>query len=193
MIAAAARAIIRIHQLKIVHADDYFCLVATAALIAGAGLFYAFIGILYTVHAISEGKTIPPPNFVQEIEHAASQAQIAELLCWTTIFSIKFSFLFYFRALVNRLHKMEVWWWFTFAVFIPITAIIIPGPFIVCPHTGPSVLCRLSRLHTDSSTNIHVVYCSSNPGFLRREHGFLYFTVASDIVTDIMRRESKSW
>ncbi len=147
MVAAAARATIRIYHLKIVHADDYLFLIATAALIAGTGLYYAFIGILYTSQAIS---FIPPPDFLQESEHAATHAFAANLLCWTTIFSIKFSFLFYFRALVNRLYKMEVWWWFTLAVFIPITAMVIPGAFIVCPHTGPSILCRLGRLHTDS-------------------------------------------
>lgn len=146
MIAAAARAFIRVHHLKLVHADDYFFFVAAAALIAGAGLFYAFIGTSYIFHAVSEGRTPPPPDFLQETENAATYALIAELLCWTTIFSVKFSFLFYFRALVHRLYRLEVWWWFTLAVFIPITAIIIPAPFIVCPHTGPSILCRLGPL-----------------------------------------------
>lgn len=50
------------------------------------------------------------------------------------------SFLFYFRALVNRLYRMEVWWWFTFAVLVPSAAISIAGAFIVCAHTGSSIL-----------------------------------------------------
>lgn len=146
MIAAAARAFVRIHHLKRINADDYFFFFAIAALIAGAGLFFAFIGTSYIVLAVSEGRTLPPPNFMQKMENAARYALFAQLLSWTTIFSVKISFLFYFWALVNRLYKMEIWWWFTFATFVPITATMISGPFIVCPYTGPSILRRLRPL-----------------------------------------------
>lgn len=44
-------------------------------------------------------------------------------------------------------------------------------------------------IHRRSSTDTHAVKCSSNLGYLRREHGFLYFTVASDMVTDVMRKQ----
>lgn len=126
--------------------DDYLFFAAVAALIAGAGLFFALVGTLYTVQAVSEGKTLPPPNFIHTIENEATYVQIAELLSWTAIFSVEFSFLFYFRALVKRLYKMEAWWWFTFVTFIPITAISISGAFIVCPHAGSSVLCKFRLL-----------------------------------------------
>lgn len=149
MVAAAARAYIRIFHLKLIHADDYLFFLAAAALVAGNGLFYAFIGIFYHLQAIAEGKALPSPDLLHDIENAATYALFAQLVCWTAIFSVKLSFLLYFRALVNRLYKMEAWWWFTFVVFIPIAAVMIPGPFIVCPHIGLSALCRhRTSLHT---------------------------------------------
>lgn len=123
--------------------DDYFFFIAVLALIPGAALFYSYIGPSYEAEVITGGNTLPPPDFIQRIEDAATYATAAQLLCWTTIFSIKFSFLFYFRALVNRLYKMEVLWWFTFAGLVPTAAISITGVFIVCPHTGPSILGEL--------------------------------------------------
>lgn len=74
-------------------------------------------------------------------------------------------------------------------VFIPIAAIMISGSFIVCPHKGPSVICEPPvSLLTGLFADVPIAQCTSSPGFLRREHGFLYFTVASDMVTDIMRK-----
>ncbi len=124
--------------------DDYLFLFATATLIAGAGIFYACVDAQYTVYAVSGGMTITPARFIQEYENAITYSLIGEILCWTTIFSIKFSFLFYFRGLVNRIYAMQVWWWITLTVFIPIAAIMIPGAFIVCPHAGQSLLCKLN-------------------------------------------------
>ena len=101
MIAAAARVYIRIHHLKRINADDYLFFIAVAAFIPGAALFFAYIGVSYDAIAISNGESLPPPSFTQEIESLATYALLAELLCWAAIYSVKFSFLLYFRALIN--------------------------------------------------------------------------------------------
>lgn len=170
IILAAARVLIRIYYLKRVNVDDYFFIVAIATLIPGAGLFFSYIKTAYAIEAVLDRKASLPPYFLQTLENAATYAQIAQLLCWITIFSIKFSFLFYFRALVNRLYKMEIWWWCTLVVLVPTAAVSIAGSFIACPHTGSSYL----------------VDCNSSPAFLRREHGILDCLVVLDIVTDFM-------
>lgn len=141
-------------HIKRIQADDYSFCVATLTSIAGAGLFYAFIGDCFLFRAISEGTTPPPLDFMQKTTDAAAYALVAELMCWTTIFSVKLSFLLYFRALVDRLYKVELWWWFNIVVFVPIAVIMILGPFIICPHAGPSVFCKppmtlLGGLFTD--------------------------------------------
>ena len=127
--------------------DDYLFFLAIATLVASFGLFFSFVGTFYDINDINEGKLRPPSDFIQKVENAAVYCQWAEVLGWTTLFSVKFSFLFYFRALVNRLHKMEIFWWSTFVLFIPIAATVLSGSFIVCPHTtGPAILRRLNTV-----------------------------------------------
>lgn len=179
--------------MKVIHADDYLFCLATLTLIAGTALSYTFVGDYFLFLAISEGRTPPPLNFTQKITEAATYALIAEVLCWTTIFSVKLSFLLYFRALVDRLYRVELWWWFNIVVFIPIAAINILGPFIVCPHTGPSVFGKPpTTLLAGLIADVQTVHCTSSPEFLRQEHNILYFSVTADIVTDIMRKCSIS-
>ena len=139
VVCAAARAVIRIFYLKRTNVDDYFFFLAVVTLIPGQGLLFCYTGILYEIEATIEGKATPPPNVLQKLYNAAPFATTAELLCWTAIFSVKFSFLFYFRALVDRLYNMQVLWWITFAVLVPATAVSIAGTIIVCPYRGSSV------------------------------------------------------
>lgn len=40
------------------------------------------------------------------------------MLTYITIYFIKLSFLFFFRILVRRDHKMMIYWWTTFAILI---------------------------------------------------------------------------
>ena len=191
IIAATARVYIRIFHIKHIHADDYLFFVAILTLIAGAGLFYVFIEEFFLMRAISEGRTLPASDFMQKVSDASTCNLVAKLLCWTTIFSVKMSFLLYFRALVDRLHRVELWWWFNIVVFVPVAALSISGPLITCPPVGSLVFCKVPIIMlVGLLADVQTVHCSSSPGFLRRERGFVYFSVTSDIVTDIMCKGS---
>ena len=129
-----------------VHADDYCFFLALATLITGIGLFYAFVRDYFLLQDVLGGKVLPPANFEKRIEHGSNYALFAQLFCWATIFAIKFSFLIYFRVLVRKLPFFEAWWWFILAFFIPSAIVTVPGSFIMCPHTSPSVICKICRL-----------------------------------------------
>ena len=131
---------IRIHYLKRVGIDDYFFFTAVAALISGSGLYFAFLGPTNLSRTIIDRETLPTPDVIHTIERAATYPVVAELLCWTTIFAIKFSFLFHFRALVSRLSRMEAWWWFIFALLVPTAALAVVASFITCPYVGKDIL-----------------------------------------------------
>lgn len=139
-IAAAARTVIRVHHFKLINVEDYLVFVALTAHIIGTVLSILFALILYKSFAISQGKLRFSSNFIRNIENASQYVMATESLCWLTIFSIKWSFLFYFKALTYRLKRMELWWWFIVILLVPITTIAIFSPFITCPHAGRSIL-----------------------------------------------------
>lgn len=97
-------------------------------------------------------------------------ASTAEILAWITIFAVKFSFLFYFRPLVDRLPRLTLLWRVALAFCIPVAITSMCSTWIVCPYVGSQILS----------------HCVTDPGFLRRERIVLYYSVISDIVTDAL-------
>ena len=138
--AATARTAIRIYKFGQLHVDDYFLFLATAALIGGTGLFLKMIPDLYLFAEVTLGHTLPPADILQEAIHDSTYASTGEVLCWTTIFAVKFSFLFYFRSLVRRLRNLTILWWCNLVILTPVAFTSIFGAFIVCPYIGSELL-----------------------------------------------------
>ena len=57
------------------------------------------------------------------------------VLTYTTIFSVKLSFLFFFRTLVQWARKMVIYWWTVlFFMIVAWILCIIVGTCITCPY-----------------------------------------------------------
>lgn len=136
LIAASARMIIRIHVQKSLSLDDAFLLFGVACLICAIGLFFTFVDKMYLTEAtITNFKDVEyPPNFLMQMEDFQKWVAVCLILLWCSICSVKFSFLFLFRKLVDRVHWLTVyWWWLTiFCVLVWIygaIAYILPCPW----------------------------------------------------------------
>ena len=136
IVAAISRTLIRVYKFRRIYVDDYFLFLAVAALIGAVGLFYASVSELYMLEGIVTGKVLPPSNPFQRAVDTATYATTALVVGWTAIFAVKFSFLFYFRTLIKRMHNLTVWWWCVFVVCVPVAFTNIFGTFIVCPYVG---------------------------------------------------------
>ena len=139
-IIAVARLVIRVHVFRRLFIDDYFFLLSVAALISSSGLFFALTGPLYLAEQVEAGIAAPSLSFLEGFAHIANIAYAAEVLAWVTIYTVKFSFLFYFRSLIKRIPKIRTLWWTVFIFCIPTAAIAISAPFIECPHVGAEVI-----------------------------------------------------
>ena len=140
--AATARTAIRIHEFGQLHVDDYFLFLATAALIGGTGLSLKTIPSLYFFAEVILGHDLPPKDRLQKAIHDSTSAITGGVLCWTTIFAVKFSFLFYFRGLVRRLRNLAILWWCNLVILTPVAFTSIFGTFIVCPYIGSELLSK---------------------------------------------------
>jgi hypothetical protein len=142
IIFAIARITLRLIKFRRVYPDDYFLFLAFGALVSSNALFFLAVPELYVFAGFTTGQTTLNKDFFDSVTDTAVYACTAEILSWITIFAVKFSFLFYFRTLVDRLPKLTLWWRITLAVCIPVSVLSMCSTFIVCPYMGTAILCE---------------------------------------------------
>ena len=55
---------------------------------------------------------------------------------WTTIFAVKFSFLAFFKKLIERVSKIHTYYWIVVAITAVSWPFLVVEPFILCHHFG---------------------------------------------------------
>ena len=100
------------------------------------------------IEAIMFQGQLPTNLSFQMVEETVNKAHILETialeLSWTSIFAVKFSFLFFFKTLVNRIRLMTILWQ---AVVAATTVAWVVGclcAIMECPYFGASEKMRMS-------------------------------------------------
>lgn len=114
MVTSCARFYIRIGVQKTFSIDDGVLLFGVCCLIAGMGLLLNFADQMFLVGATESG--MPnielPPDFIEQAFDYQKLVTVALILTWCAIVAVKFSYLFLFRKLIDRLPPMITYWWF---------------------------------------------------------------------------------
>ena len=193
MLAVASRTFVRTYYLRKVSLDDYPFYIAVASLIASLSLILVFANSQYLFSRVAAGVT-PPSRLAQGAgANIVFYAIIGEMLCWLTIFAVKFSFLLYFRALIRRLPRVELWWWITLAILVPVAATATFGVFIVCaPERSSLPGSHVASYGTGRALSLTatMVKCTPSSNLVQQLNQFLCYIVVADIVTDAMRKSS---
>jgi hypothetical protein len=136
MIATLARFYVRIHVQRQFSIDDGILLFGVACLIAAMALIFTFVDGMYLIGVAEAGMSEIelPSDFIQQAYDFQKLVTVALVLTWCSIVSVKFSYLFLFKRLINRIRPLVIYWWFT-VVFNAMTSIygaIVYG--VACPH-----------------------------------------------------------
>lgn len=137
-LAAIARTVIQLKKRRPLSVDDAFFAFSCVCLCASTILLYQLMsGLYFDQKVVSDPsavsfkmaiKIIPELLKVQRLSYAHLT------LTWTAIFSVKFSFLFFFKLLIKRLTNLNVYWrvvvWINAVVFV----LCVSDIFIACPH-----------------------------------------------------------
>lgn len=136
IVGAIFRIAIRLHYQKRLYVDDGFLFFAIICLCAATGLMYEVIPSMYLVEAIltNDPDTSLPSNVFAQSLLFIKLADGFLVLTYNTIFAVKFSFLFFFRILIRRVHTMLVYWWVVAVLTAVIWAYGVIGLFAQCPH-----------------------------------------------------------
>ncbi|KAL8984580.1 MAG: hypothetical protein Q9205_001497 [Flavoplaca limonia] len=150
------------------YVDDGFFSLAVITLIAGTIMTYLDIPYIYLQQNVQAGSQAPPADFIQQLLTSVKIQNAAVVLLSTTVFAIKLAFLAFFRGLIRRLKKLEIWWWCVLVIVILSSIFLICANFITCPYYDKRIL----------------VKCVS-PSALQRQNATLRAVSILDILSDL--------
>lgn len=145
--SACVRYYVRIYIQRQFSIDDGILLFGIACLVSAIVLLHSFIDELYLVGALQEGTPgiSLPSDFISQAFDFGKLSTVAQVLTWCSLASVKFSYLFLFKKLIDRIRPMIIYWWVT-AVFNALTSLYIAAVYmVVCPYYYSTKACKSSR------------------------------------------------
>ncbi|MCJ1476804.1 hypothetical protein MMC13_005473 [Lambiella insularis] len=167
--AAFLSTIARVRHRNGIGYDDLFLLLACVFLIASTALLYDVAPALY----FEEALTLDPisvtfgPDSIAELEWYQKVAYAFLDISTASVYAVKFSFLFFFRALIDRLRGMILYWRVVLGITATAFAFSVSAPFIGCSGFGLDLSCL------DHNTFVRTIAMSSTTSCL-------------DIATDVL-------
>lgn len=145
MIFTIGRVVIRLRYQKSLAVDDAFLIFAVACLCVAVGLLFAFISSMYMLEALitDDPNAIVPIDILDQVQWFRKLSTAFLVLTFTTIFAVKFSFLFLFKALIRNVRKIKLYWWTVVLTTTAVWAFGVVENFLPCPTFGPKS-CKLT-------------------------------------------------
>ncbi|KAH8423132.1 uncharacterized protein LDX57_000888 [Aspergillus melleus] len=118
LVAVIARFLIRFRvQRQLPNIDDLFLTLAIALLLISAGFLHEeVIDRMYLIASLQrqakEGEVIPGPEWMQLASQFHKWITICSMTTWCTIMMVKFSFLFFFKRLIDFILRWWLYWIF---------------------------------------------------------------------------------
>ncbi len=146
ILAASMRTVLRTYFHRRLSLDDAFLLFACATLTAAVPILYIAIGPMYLVQELGNGGPNPQIHLYQvlRLTHRA--------LVWTAIFSVKFSFLSFFRQIVDRVQSLTLHWkivgMMNIVAYIIACVTCVCFSITACPRTDAAA-CKWSQSRCD--------------------------------------------
>lgn len=137
-----ARVALRIYSRRSLFLDDYIVLAGVICLCAASGLLYGYCDYYFLSGAL---KKDPSLFFQLESDQLGKLLKVSTTyvhaflaFIWTTIFAVKFSFLAFFKKLIERVTKIHTYYWIVVAITGISWPFLVVEPFILCHYFGPS-------------------------------------------------------
>ncbi|KAF1839161.1 hypothetical protein BDW02DRAFT_643996 [Decorospora gaudefroyi] len=138
LLAVATRFLVRFRMQKLpFSADDGLLLVALALVLISVILthlqvldrMYLVIGLQMGVQGIAV-----PTNWVDISYQFHKWVTVVNMCSWTAVIAVKFSFLFFFKKLIDRLPVLNCYWWFVVVFNLGCLGYGTAVYYIGCPY-----------------------------------------------------------
>lgn len=117
--------------------DDGFLLVALGLLLSSLIIMYwQIIDRMYLIVALQRRVpgVIPPTDWMQISFHFHKWVTVCGMLAWACVVAVKFSFLYFFKKLIDRLPALNYYWWFVVTFNVACLGYGISIWYIGCPY-----------------------------------------------------------
>ena len=131
---------IKIHKLHRLFIDDGLFIAATILIVLGTITVSLALPYNQTEANVGAGIEAPPPDLMHRLDMDVKVHDASSFMINASIFAVKFSFLFFFRLLLQRTEKLQKWWWFVFIFTIPCAVLCMCTEYMVCPAFGDRIL-----------------------------------------------------
>ncbi|KAI8954452.1 hypothetical protein F4801DRAFT_533231 [Xylaria longipes] len=160
MVSVAVRLVIRIFGRVPWRLDDGIVVLAAALLASGFATCLHNLDSIYLVEAINKGVTIPFQEELPKILSLQKWATITAGLVWTSVYVVKFTFLYFFHTLIQGMpRRITIFFWSTVGLTIIFWIFTVLDPVIICSHFGADSAECSARLgqHIRSLMGNHLV------------------------------------
>ncbi len=132
------RLVVRIVKLRRLFFDDAFVIFAWLCLLIIAIISQVMLDSWYLLARLASGQLLifPPSNILQLGERNMRFTATIYMLFYTSLWSIKFSFLLFFRRLDQVVKAQRILWWAVFTLCVA-TYLVCLGTFDWYCLTGP--------------------------------------------------------
>lgn len=115
-------------------------LFGTVCLVVATGVFHADFESTYLSQAVYLDPTIalkaPAPKLMKVANTHMAYIGTELVFLWTAIFAVKFSFLAFFKQLVQSVNKIVAYYWVVVGLTLVSWMFVVSEPFILCPYFG---------------------------------------------------------
>ena len=175
-------------QERAIAAQDIFCWFSLATYVSYVGLYLNILDTLYEITAVASGKMAPPPDFQANGNRIMIYFFAIQLLFWLTIYSVKISLLCLVRRLTQGVPLYEKVWIavlaFTLLTFV---GCVITELTSCQPLKSYFILGTVYRIRGRTLANTTAGACTTTRD-ANAQAASLYFSLAVDLITDLMSK-----
>ncbi|KAF7876780.1 hypothetical protein EAF04_001863 [Stromatinia cepivora] len=137
LVSAICRFYVRFRIQKDFGLDDGFLLIGICCIVIALIMQYSInMEPMYLAEALTHNPetAVMPPDFLQQVFEFQKWITVILMLTWTSIMAVKFSFLFLFRKLIDRIRPLKIYWWIVTIITTGILGFGISVYYLACPY-----------------------------------------------------------
>ena len=105
------RSFVKIKSFRKLFSDDFLVIAAWIMLLAFAVLWQVMAPTLYEQYAVESGQKLPDLGFISRDTHFLRSITPFTIFFYSCLWTVKLSFLLFFRRLGGRVRGQRIWWW----------------------------------------------------------------------------------